>query len=312
MADSGKRKFRINAKNLFLTYPKNDNEPVDVMNRIIDHFGMEKISYICVSQEEHEDKTLHLHALVCLKAKVDIPNATPILEQWGGKNGNYENPRNVRNVLDYVKKHGVFVEKGEAPTAAKQKISQQVAEGVANGLSLDQLDEMDRGYMMLNMKRIESYMSYHSKKKARLEEKRPPLIYHKWGHAIEFGMPREHKQKQYWIYGPPNTGKTTFILNIFTEGFKGFQIPENNDFSGWDDNYDFSYIDEFNGQLTIQFLNLWLEGVPMHLNTKGGSSRKTKNIPTFIISNLPPDRVYWKVSQEILDTLLVRINVIKI
>lgn len=311
MADSGRRKLRINAKNLFLTYPKNDLDAGEVMNRIVDHFGMENISYICVGQEEHADKTLHLHACVCLKEKCDIQNATAVLEQWGGKNGNYQSARSVRDVITYVKKGGVFVEAGVPPTAAKQKISSQIAEGVRNGLNLEQLDEMDPGYLMTHLKHIESYMNFHLKRKLRSTPPRPPLILHRWGHVFEIGLPREHKQKQKWIVGPPNTGKTSLVLDLFTEGFRGFQIPENNDFSAFDDLYDFAYIDEFNGQLTIQFLNLWLEGVPMQLNTKGGSTFKRRNIPTFILSNLKPDRVFWKVSQDILDTLLVRVDIVE-
>lgn len=311
MADSGRRKLRINAKNLFLTYPKNDNEPQDVMNRIVEHFGMSNISYICVSQEEHEDKSLHLHACVCLKSKVDIKDASGVMEEWGGKNGNYQSARSVRDVLQYVKKGGVFVEAGIPPTAAKQKISSQVAEGVRSGQSLDQLDEMDPGYFMMNMKRIQEYHCLHLKKKLRSQEPRPPLIYHKWGVCIELGIARVHKQKQYWIFGPPDTGKTSLVLDLLQEGFRGFQIPENNDFSAYDGYYDFAYIDEFNGQLTVQFLNKWLEGTPMWLNTKGGSVEKSKNIPTFIISNLPPDRVYWKCPQEVLTALLARLIIIQ-
>lgn len=312
MADSGRRKLRINAKNLFLTYPKNDNEPQDVMNRIIEHFGMENISYICVGQEEHEDKSLHLHACVCLKSKVDIKDAGPVLEEWGGKHGQYQNPRSVRDVLQYCKKEGKFVEAGIPPTAAKQKISSQVAEAVRKGQSLDQLDEMDPGYFMMNMKRIQEYHSLHSRKKLKSAPPRAPLVLFRFQQQLEFGIPREHKQKQYWIYGPPDTGKTSLIMDLLQQhGLRGFQIPENNDFSAYDDYYDFSYIDEFNGQLTIQFLNKWLEGTPMWLNTKGGSREKTKNLPTFIISNLPPDRVYWKANPEILTALLARLIIIQ-
>lgn len=311
MADSGRRKLRINAKNLFLTYPKNDLEPVDVMNKIIEHFGMEEISYICVGQEEHKDKTLHLHACVCLKEKCDIKDAGPLIESWGGKHGNYRNARSVSNVLQYCIKGGVYVEKGERPTEAKQKISSRVAEGVRSGLNLDQLDEMDPGYYMMNMKRINEYHQLHSRKRLKQTPPRPPLVLSKFGHQIEIGLPREHKQKQYWIYGPPDTGKTSMILDLLQEGFRGFQIPENNDFSAYDDLYDFAYIDEFNGQLTIQFLNKWLEGTHQWLNTKGGSTQKTKNIPTFIISNLPPDRVYWKSNPEIFQALLARLIVIQ-
>jgi len=310
MADGGRRKLRINAKNLFLTWPKNDSDSADVMNKIVEQFTMEAISYVCVSEEKHEDGTPHLHAVVCLKDKTDIKDAIPILDRIGGKHGNYQTARKVLDVIKYVKKGGAFVEKGECPESKTEKITSLVAKALQNGLSLEQVDEMDPGFFLKNQRQIKEYLTFQQQKKRKLIT-RPPLQLSRWSTLFEIGYPREHKQKQYWIYGPPNTGKTTLALDLMTEGFKGFQIPENGDFSAYDDAYDFAYIDEFNGQLTIQFLNLWLEGAPMWLNTKGGSISKRKNIPTFIFSNLPPDRVYWKVPQEILNTLLVRLIIIQ-
>lgn len=306
-----RRKLRINAKNLFLTWPKNEGDSADIMNRIVEHFGMENISYVCVSEEEHEDGTPHLHAVVCLKAKTDIKDAIPILDSIGGKHGNYQAARKVLDVIKYVKKGGHFVETGDCPESKTEKITSLVANALRNGQSLEQVDEMDPGFFLKNQRAIKEYSTFQQRKKLKATPPRPPLVMSRFGHQFEIGYPREHKQKQYWIYGPPNTGKTTLALDLLSDGFRGFQIPENSDFSAFDDSYDFAYIDEFNGQLTVQFLNLWLEGVPMWLNTKGGSVRKTKNIPTFIFSNLPPDRVYWKTSQEILDTLLVRLIVIQ-
>lgn len=285
-------------------------DPAEVMNKIMDKFTVDNVSYVCVSEEEHADGTPHLHALVCLKEKCDIRNATD-LDSLGGKHGNYQAAKKVRQCLDYVKKGGKFVEKGEAPSSAKDKITSQMAEAIRNGQSLEQVDEMDPGYTMTHLKQLESYMNFHSRKRHRTSQPRPPLILHRWKTCFEIGVPREHKQKQYWIYGPPNTGKTSLVLDLLQEGFRGFQIPENNDFSAYDDYYDFAYMDEFTGQIAAHSLNQWLEGTPMWLNTKGGSREKRKNLPTFIISNLPPDRVYWKIPQEILTALLVRLIIIQ-
>ena len=45
-----------------------------IINRCMDLFGADNISYICVAEEDHEDGTPHLHALVCLKKPADIRN----------------------------------------------------------------------------------------------------------------------------------------------------------------------------------------------------------------------------------------------
>lgn len=310
MADSGKRKLRINCKNMFLTYPKNDSDPADIMNKLVERFGMENISYVCVSEEKHKSGEPHLHATVCLKEKVDIKEGTKFLEEIGGKNGNYASVKHLHENIAYVKKGGNFVEAGECPQKP-DKISKRVADALRSGQSLEQVDEMDPGYFLTHQRQIKDYSIFQQQKKLKTRNRPAPLLLSKFGHQFEIGYPREHKQKQYWIYGPPNTGKTCMVLDLLQENFRGFQLPENNDFSAYDDLYDFAYIDEFNGQLTVQQLNMWLEGTPMWLNTKGGSIQKKSNIITFIISNLPPERVYWKVSQEVLDALLCRLIVIQ-
>ena len=72
-----------------------------------------------------------------------------------------------------------------------------------------------------------------------------------WG--VEYKvMPRVHKQKQLWICGPKNTGKTSFLIKLKEDGYKGFEMPLNNDWSGYDDTYDYLYVDEFKGGITIQ------------------------------------------------------------
>jgi len=121
------------------------------------------------------------------------------------------------------------------------------------------------------------------------------------------------KTPQFWIYGPPNTGKSTFITKLEQAGLKGFEIPINNDFANWNDElYDFAYIDEFKGQLTIQFLNLFLQGSTMTLPGKyvAGGRIKKKNLPIFILSNYSPEQVYHKKSVFDLEPLLCRLRVI--
>ena len=42
--------------------------------------------------------------------------------------------------------------------------------------------------------------------------------------------------------------------------FRGYQIPKNGYYNDWtDDAFDFAYIDEFKGQISITFLNEWLQ-----------------------------------------------------
>lgn len=311
MADEPRRKFRLNCKNLFLTWPKNATPPPDVMGAILDRFGLDNISYICVSQEEHKDGDPHIHALVCLKEKCDIKNATDLNICAGGKQGNYQSTRKVKDVYKYVRKGGNFVEHGVFPLTDTEKKSSQMALALRSGQSLEQVEEMDPGYFMIHQRALTSYHQFVSMKKRKMASPPPPLVISKWKTLFEVGFPREHKQKQYWIVGPPDTGKTSFIHDLQSHGFRGFEIPRNNDFSMYnDDAFDFAYIDEFEGSLTLVFLNLWLQGDHQHLNTKGGSVQKSKNLPTFILSNLTPAQVYKNVTQWQINALYTRLFVI--
>ena len=88
-------------------------------------------------------------------------------------------------------------------------------------------------------------------------------------------------------------------------------MPTNDDWSGYDDTYDYLFIDEYRGGLTIQMLNKILEGVDCRLNTKGSVAWKQKNLPVFIISNYRPEEVYNKVEDDKLDTLLCRLTIVE-
>lgn len=313
MADTNepKRKFRLNAKNLFLTWPKNATDPQTCMESLITQFGADNVSYVCVSQEEHKDGDPHLHALVCLKQKCDIKNAGELNFAAGHKQGNYQSTRKVKDVYNYVRKGGKFVEHGVFPQTDSEKKSTLIATAIRNGQSLEQVEEMDPGYFMIHLRVLTNYQQFVSRKKQKETLPRPPLIMSRWKTLFEIGFPRVHKQKQYWICGPPNSGKTSLILTLLEEGFRGFEIPTNNDFSLYSDHtYDFAYIDEFKGALTLQFLNLWLEGSTQTLNYKGGSYQKKQNLTTFILSNLSPNEVYKNVTQQEINALYSRLFIV--
>lgn len=316
MADSvppkkRKREFRLNCKNLFLTWPKNDCDPAQVCQNLINHFGVDKMSYVCVSQEDHEDGTPHLHALVCLKQKCDITSATNLDKIGGGKHGNYQSARNVIQVHDYVKKGGTFIEHGSCPVKPNETKSKAAAQALLAGKPLEHVIEMDPGFALLHLRTIKEFSNEVQMMKLKKKPKPPPLTYSAWGHLIEIGYPREFKQKQYWIWGSPNTGKTSFINDLLLSGFNGYQIPLNDDHCEWEDGvYDFAYVDEFHGQLSITFLNQFLQGSALKMNVKGRSTYKRTNIPTFILSNFSPDRAWKNVSAVSLDSLNTRLHII--
>lgn len=306
-----RRKFRLNAKNLFLTWPRNNISSEVILNKLIDLFGIESVSYICVAEEEHQDGTPHLHAVVCLKTACNIRDVAK-LDEVGGKHGNYQCCRKVKDVYAYVKKGGNFVERGEPPLIITGTKSDNVAQRIREGGSLDSVEEMDPGFFLQNMQKITQYYNWMTHKKQRQLEPRPPLIISSWKFRFEVGMPRHFKQKQYWIWGPRNTGKTSFVLDLVAQGFRGYDMPKNNYWNDYSDEaYDFAYIDEFKGQLTVTFLNEFLQGSPMKLRGRYNDVIKKKNLPVFILSNFDPYGCYENFKSGELDPLVGRLHIIR-
>lgn len=303
--------FRLNCKNLFLTWPKNNCDPCQVCQNLIQHFGVDNMTYVCVSQEEHEDGSPHLHALVCLKKKCNITSAANLDKIGGGKHGNYQSAKNVKDVHDYVKKGGLFFEHGSCPVKPNETKSKLVAVALLSGKGLEHVIEMDPGFSLLHLRTIKEFQNEVKMMNLKKKTKPPPLIYSAWGHQIEIGLPREFKQPQYWIWGSPNTGKTSFINDLTLHGFTGYQIPLNDDHCEWDDDlYDFAYVDEFHGQLSITFLNQFLQGSALKMNVKGRSTYKRVNIPTFILSNFSPETAWKNVSPVSLHSLKTRLHIL--
>lgn len=111
------------------------------------------------------------------------------------------------------------------------------------------------------------------------------------------------KKRHLWVFGPSNTGKTTHLRNRMQE--KGeenfFQIPTNNDWIGYDDQY-YLYLDEFKGQLTIQQLNRICDG-GAKVNVKGGTVQLRYDVQVIILSNYSISECYHKADKVLLESL---------
>ncbi len=126
--------------------------------------------------------------------------------------------------------------------------------------------------------------------------------------------PRMFKQKQLYIRGETNMGKSTLVNNLMRY-LKIYEMPKNQWMNGYKNNfYDLIVMDEFEGQYyKISFLNKFLEGGNMWLDIKFGVPyKKTDNPPVLILSNYHLRDTYSRVSESILDTIKGRVDVIDI
>lgn len=120
------------------------------------------------------------------------------------------------------------------------------------------------------------------------------------------------KEKQLWIVSEPNCQKTTFVMAL-EKFFRIYWMPfEDFDDFYSDDMYDLAVFDEFKGQRTLNWMNLWLQGSPMVVRFKGGQYFKMINLPTVILSNFEPDQAYHNLPPLSIKALLCRLIVVRV
>jgi len=311
-----KKAPRLDCHRVYLTYPQCPEPKESVLARIVK--SEKNLDWAVVAAEAHQDGQPHLHVVIAYSKRVR--KSLKAYDYLAKKHGNYQPVKYLKECLAYVKKCGDYVTYGEVPYGSstdqqsqekKPKVSDAIALQLLSGATVADVITTHPGYALIHGRAIDAFVLRVNGLRA-LQSTGPRRVLHLPGQfGITLGGDRSatmpFRTLQPYIYGPKTTGKTTLLLKLI-ECYRGFQIPTNNDFQFYDEYYDFAYIDEFKGQLTVQFLNQWLQGSPLMLNTKGSSVMKKRNIPTFIFSNYPLSEVYK--DQDKVDTLLSRVQLI--
>jgi len=287
--------FRLRAKQFFLTFPQCETSKQVASERLQAKFGDELSAYaICAEShlptESDPVGGPHLHILLHFK-ETKFFSKSDCFDFIGDSHGNYQVQKGrLCDVATYLTKEdtsplcfNIDLE------AAKQKQSSkfdQIARLIQSGSTIEDIEELHPGFVMNHKRKIDEYIVFQEHKRAKKVVRPPPHELIVNGITIEIGLPRTYRQPQYYISGPPGTGKTSLIALLTERGFRGFAIPYNGHWEEWsDDEYDFAYADEFNSQVKITEMNQFLTGETMSLNCRYRNKKKQKNVPTFIISN---------------------------
>ncbi len=317
--------FRLQAVRIYLTYPQCDTTKEVVLQRAKDRWG-EELRWIVIGQENHADGNLHLHIAICFVRKKDFQSAS-YLDFLTMTHGNYQAMKKMRECLEYCTKDGNYLEEGICAAdwlMAQQPVSARIAKAVADGKDLEEVHSEFPSYMVRNLRQVEYYISWRKRMRTQMREP-------EWDgvmcardaphptHAIVAWLnrnilsPRIHKQRQLWIWGPPNVGKSSLLLLLSTWLRVLWMPKEENYYDLWEDNvYDLMVIDEFRGQKKLTWMNEVLEGVPLVMPFKGGQRMKTQNIPIIICSNGTPNQSYSKVDVQWLAPLEARLKVVEV
>ena len=322
-------RFRLNAKNIFATWPQCSETKEDVLARSLEFFG-DQLEFAVVCQEEHEDGSPHLHAVFALKSRKSYrsPNC---LDSLANSHGNYQAAKSLRASVKYVAKDGDFISHGvDVSTylqAAKQKQSTKatvMAKHLLEGKSLEQINQLDPGFFLMNQKKVREYQAAIAV--WRLNPTRtwvplpptagltPALTLLKDWLNKNLGQPRVLRQKQLLLSSPPGLGKTT-LLEELRHYFKVYSHLGDKWFDGYDDHHhQLMVFDEFNGGIPLSVMNKVLDGQNCLLQIKGASIPKTHRLPVIILTNYTCDEIYGgeKVNQTVRQAFLDRLDFIRL
>lgn len=267
---------RLKAKGWFLTYPKCPllkEEALQILDR---RFA---ITEYVICEEQHKDGSPHLHAFIKLADRVYFKSDRFDLD---GYHGEYQIAKSFKAVVRYVIKGKNYITNMDIDSYLKKK---------GKLTKEDLLVDVDT---VLDAKKINPLQVanwYRNSCVYKMLQRKP--------------MPDEfpEKRRHLWIYGPSNTGKTTMLRAQMKE--KGednfFQIPTNNDWIGYNDQY-YLYMDEFKGQLSVQQLNRICDG-GAKMNVKGGTVQIRWDCQVIILSNYSIRDCYDKIDEVFLESL---------
>ena len=332
-----KAKFRLNAKRLFLTYPQCP-VPLEVFEehlRVL--FGVRLKWAIACIEKHHATSGKHIHCVLELTQKCNIrdPHRLDIILSTGKYHGKYESCRKLHDAIKYVCKDqeevvGINCDWKVMLQAALEKTSTTgaiVATKIMDGESIHDINELYPQYVLQNLRKILEYQRFWSTAEMM---KRPLKKFSgvqpvdktslaqtkiaKWINKNLLDLPtRKHKQKQLWIFGPTNSGKTGLLMTL-NEFFHMYEIPDDNKwYDAYNDDFQVCFLDEYKGSKTIQWLNSFSEGRWMSLPQRGKQPYvKKKNVALIVASNFSIRSCYHNADEIVIEALLQRFEEVEL
>lgn len=273
-------RFKFNAKRIFLTYPKCTLSKDRVLELLQEKYP---IKTYCIALEAHEDGSPHIHAVLFFDRKVHRDNERAFdIEGFHPNIQTIKNASDQSRILKYVKKDGDFLCNHVDELSRREQIALQILD---EGLT-PKVVKTHPSLLFCNYSQIKNWLVFMDRYSG---EERPKFS--------------DSKRIHYWISGPSNSGKTTWLRALLLT-WDGVEIPQNNDYGLVSSKTNLLYADEYRGFLTVQQLNRLADGFTT-LNTKGGSFFLDRAV-VVILSNFTMKEVYHNLSDSIFETLTNR------
>jgi len=305
------RQWRLNATNIFCTWPQCDTPKETALTRAMAIPGIEW-AVVC-REDHHETDGTHLHAILHFKKKKNFKSAKSF-DGIAGKPGHYESARNLKLSVIYVIKDGDYSSEGidiakfcEEKKSAKSAI---IADMIKKDTPMSEIIDKEAGFYMLHSNQIRSFAAEWAAMKNALTlsgykevmfSVRMTEADKKIGIWLNSNMRMEIRglgTKQLFIFGKTALGKSHLCQQLSKMVKTYFATSCEHFFDGLDETYDLIIMDEFHGQQTVTFMNQLLDGQCMVIPQKGRQYHKHKNVPIIICSNYAPKDCYHKVYDE--------------
>lgn len=297
----------LQGKKWFLTFPQCPMKKDEALQNLKSHFPTTE--WIIVAEEQHKDGTPHLHIALCFTQRFNSRDMK-VFDKITGQHGNYQPMKNQLKCIEYVTKGGVYHAEGidvSAVLAKKNGKFAWIAQEAMAGKTLIQLNTLDPGFILQHKRKLEEYMSWvkiasdRSKKEKRWSEIDAILaLKNDHNHSIRDWLienikkPRQLRQKQLYLWGPPGIGKTHLVTQLDYLLSIMYVARDDGEFMDFyeDGMYDLIVMDEFSNKKTMQFMNQILDGQKCTLKKKGAQIVKSDNLPVIVISNYPLEKNY--------------------
>ena len=306
------RRFRINAKNIFLTYPRCPIPKEEALNQILSTQTPSNKKFVRVCRELHDDGTPHLHVLVQFEGKVQITNKR-LFDLTSANRSSRQHPniqaaRSASDVKNYIEKGGDYLDWGQFQVDGRIARGGQQAVNYVYASAINTTNK-NAALEIIKEKAPKDFILQYHNINANLDKifQKPPAPYQNPFSQQTYTVPNELQQwaqdnvmdsaarpirpKSIIIEGPSRIGKTLWARSLGPHNYLCGHVDLNQ--KVFSNNSWYNVIDD----VSPKYLKHWREFIgaqkDWQSNTKYGKPILVQGgIPSIILCNPGPDTSY--------------------